>query len=158
MLQLYLRQSEDAYKLLSDALALHGIHSLPFLSRTAQGKPFFPDHPELHFNLSHTKGWSLCALSDHPVGVDIEVMRPRNERLFRHCLTETELQGFDGTWPEFYRLWTLKEAQCKYLGQGLGNPRSWPTPPPCPHRSWLTEEFAAAVCGEELPPENWILL
>ena len=159
MLQLYLRQDKQAYRLLRDALAAFcGLSELPPISRTPAGKPFFPDHPHLHFNLSHTKGWSLCALSDKPVGVDIEVIQPRNERLFRYCLTEEEYLQFDGTWPDFFRFWTLKEARCKHLGQRLGHPRSWPVPPPCPHRSYLTEHFAAAVCGEEIPPENWILL
>lgn len=158
MLQLYLRQSEDIYGLLSDALALHGLSSLPLISRTQAGKPFFPDLPQLHFNLSHTKGWSLCALSDRPVGVDIERIRPRREALVRYCLSDEEYRSYDGTWKDFYRFWTLKEARCKQLGQTLWPPRKWPVPPPCPHRSYFTEDFAAAVCGEELPPEAWILL
>jgi len=157
MLQIYLRQSEDAYSLLTDALSLHGFSSLHGISRAPSGKPFFPEFPHLHFNLSHTKGWCLCALSDKPVGVDIEVFRPRREGLFRYCLTEEEYARFDGTWPEFYRIWTLKEAWCKYTGTPGRHPRLWQTPPPIPHRSWLTDRFAAAVCSEEAPPD-WSLL
>ena len=157
MLHIYLRQSEDAYGLLADALALHGSSPLPAISRTQEGKPFFPEMPLLHFNISHTKGWSLCAISNKPVGVDIEVLRPRREGLFRYCLTETEYERFDGTWQDFYRIWTLKEAWCKYLGQPGRHPKHWPTPPPFPHRSWLTDEFAASVCGED-PLPDWIIL
>lgn len=154
MLEVYIRPHADAWALLSDALALRGIHTLPKVERASQGKPFFPALPELHFNLSHTAGWSLCALSDAPVGVDIEALRPRREGLWRYCLTDGEYEAFlaaGGGWEEFYRLWTLKEAWCKYTGEGLGHPRLWPTPPPCPHRSYAGEGFAAAVCGEELP-------
>lgn len=154
MLQVYIRRSEDAYGLLAGALAFHGIGKLPEIARTAQGKPYFPALPWLHFNLSHTAGWSLCALSDAPVGVDVEALRPRREGLWRHCLTDGEYAAFlaaGGGWPEFYRIWTLKEAWCKYTGQGLGHPRKWPTPPPCPHRSYAGAGFAAAVCGGEIP-------
>lgn len=157
MLEVYLRQGQDTYGLLADALALHGVSSLPPMARETEGKPYFPSRPDLCFNLSHTKGWVLCALSDRPVGVDIEVIRPRREGLFRFCLTAEEYARFGGGWTEFYRLWTLKEALCKYHGQALGDPRRWVTPPALPHRSWVTDSFTAAVCGEELPPE-WILL
>lgn len=154
MLEVYIRPDGNAWALLTDALALRGIAALPEVARTPQGKPFFPALPELYFNLSHTAGWSLCALSDAPVGVDIEVPRPRREGLWRFCLTDGEYAAFlasGGGWEEFYRLWTLKEAWCKYTGQGLGHPRRWPTPPPCPYRCYAGEGFAAAVCGEELP-------
>ena len=160
MLEVYIRPDGNAWALLTDALALRGIAALPEVARTPKGKPFFPALPELYFNLSHTLGWSLCALSDAPVGVDIEVPRPRREGLWRFCLTDGEYAAFlasGGGWEEFYRLWTLKEAWCKYTGQGLGHPRRWPTPPPCPYRCYAGEGFAAAVCGEE-PPGGFIFL
>lgn len=156
MLQLYLRRDSDAYALLTDAAALHGISPLPAMARSDRGKPFFPDLPVLHFNLSHTHGLSLCALSDRPVGVDVEVIRPRREGLWRYCLTQQEYADFltgGGGWEEFYRIWTLKEAWCKYTGLGLGHPKKWPLPPPCPHRSFAGEGFYAAVCAEEAPGE-----
>ena len=160
MLKVYLRADADAYALLKDALVLHGIPSLPPMERTTRGKPYFPSLPHLHFNLSHTAGFSLCALSDAPVGVDIEAVRPRREGLWRYCLTEAEYAAFtaaNGGWEEFYRIWTLKEAWSKYTGQGLGHPRKWPVPPPVPHRSYTGEGFFAAVCGQEAPGEAIVL-
>lgn len=158
MLRVYLRQDRDSCGLLADALSLNGISSLPPISRTEHGKPFFPDLPCLHFNLSHTEGWSLCALSDRAVGVDIERVRPRREGLFRYCLTEEEYARFSGTWPEFFCLWTQKEAWCKYTGQPARHPRRWPTPPPLPYLTRLTDDFAATVCAAEAPLEHWVLL
>ena len=160
MLQVYYRLDSDAWTLLADALALHGIPPLPRVERTEKEKPFFPDLPDLHFSLSHTKGACLCALSDAPVGVDIEPILPRRESLWKHCLTPEEFSRFqaqNGGWEEFYRIWTLKEAWCKYTGEGLMHPRKWPLPPPCPHRSYFPDGFAAAVCGAEEPPD-FILL
>lgn len=156
MLELYFRAESDAWALLRDALSQHGYPTLPRVARTERGKPYFPDLPALHFNLSHTQGFSLCALSDAPVGVDIEVLRPRREGLWRYCLTDEEFQTFQaqgGGWTEFYRFWTLKEAWCKCTGEGLGHPKRWPLPPPMPHRSYLGEGWAAAVCAAEAPGE-----
>lgn len=160
MLQVYYRPDGDAWTLLTDALALHGMFSLPTIERAEKGKPFFPDLPQLHFSLSHTNGASLCAVANAPVGADIEPIRPRRKGLWEYCLTEEEFSRFQaqGTcWEEFYRIWTLKEAWCKYTGDGLGHPRKWPLPPPCPHRSYQLDGFAAAVCGEEAPPDLILL-
>ena len=40
MLQVYYRADGDAWALLTDALALHGISPLPAVCRTPKGKPF----------------------------------------------------------------------------------------------------------------------
>ncbi len=156
MLKLFLRRDGDAWGLLSDVLRQEGIAPLPQVERGRWGKPFFPQRPGLHFNLSHSAGVCLCALADAPVGVDVEVVRPRRPGLPRYCLSDDEYGGFlaaGGGWGEFFRLWTLKEARCKQLGQALGQPRDWPVPPPCPHRSYWGDGFVAAVCAGEAPGE-----
>ena len=61
------------------ALALereYGLREPPEIAREPGGKPFFPGHPALCFNLSHSRGAAVCALHDKPVGVDIEKLRP----------------------------------------------------------------------------------
>lgn len=156
MIQVYLRRGEDAYALLADALALHGTAPLPRMTRTGQGKPFFPDEPGLHFNLSHSGGLLLCAVADRPVGVDVEVVRPRKPSLPRYCLTDGEYEIYRSageTWEAFYHIWTQKEAWCKYLGVGLGHPKDWPTPPACLHRTYCGNGFRACVCAGEPPGE-----
>jgi len=92
--------------------------------------------------------------------VDIELIRPRKEGLWKFCMTDDEFSHFQaqgGGWEEFYQIWTLKEAWCKYTGEGLGHPRKWPLPPLCPHRSYCLDGFAAAVCGTEAPPDLILL-
>ena len=49
-----------------------GLVELPKIETGEKGKPFFPDHPEIHFNLSHCKYAVACALDSAPVGVDAE--------------------------------------------------------------------------------------
>lgn len=89
------------------------------------GKPWFPDRPDLHFNVSHSGGLSLCGVGDAPLGVDIERVRPRGEGLPRRVLSAEELQWYEdrgGLWEDFYSLWTLKESLCKCTGRGLDRP------------------------------------
>jgi 4'-phosphopantetheinyl transferase len=40
------------------------------------GKPFLKGNCGLHFNLSHSEDWIVCAVHDEPVGIDIERIRP----------------------------------------------------------------------------------
>lgn len=130
-----------------------GWEQLPVPARGERGKPFFPNFPQYHFNLSHTAGLCLCALSEAgPVGVDIERVRPRRADLPRYVMSEEEFSVFDGSWEEFYRIWTLKEAYCKLLGRSIFPPRAAPAPPPVPYRCFSGEGWRAAVCGEETLP------
>lgn len=67
-----------AYLLLRMALWEQcGWRDLPRIEVDELGKPFFPDHPDTHFSLSHTAGAAAAALADTPVGVDIEPRPPR---------------------------------------------------------------------------------
>ena len=53
---------------------------LPALTYNKYGKPAFAEHPEVQFNLSHTRGAVLVGIHDRPIGVDIERIRPVSER------------------------------------------------------------------------------
>ena len=74
---LRIKQSEKrreplcAYLILRHALwDQYRWRELPPIRLTSLGKPYFPDFPEVHFNLSHTTGAVLVALSGEPVGVE----------------------------------------------------------------------------------------
>ena len=85
--------------------------------RTPRGKPYAENAP--HFNLSHSGDWLLCAVSDAPVGVDIEAPREVSPALIRRTCTPEE-QAFLADHPGcFLQLWTAKEAYLKYLGTGI---------------------------------------
>ena len=113
----------DAYALLAALLAETGRGGpLPAIAREEGGKPYFPDCPRIRFNVSHSGGLALCALSDRAVGVDIERVRPRRARLPAYVLSGEELawhRARGGGWEDFYTLWTRKEARVKCTGQGL---------------------------------------
>ena len=54
----------------------YGLTELPSIDTGKKGKPFFPDHPDVHFNLSHCKTAVACALDASPLGVDVQEVRP----------------------------------------------------------------------------------
>ena len=117
-----------AYMLLWEGLRReYGISEAPVFEYEAQGKPFLPAAPEIHFNLSHTKNAVLCALDSRPVGADVEMI-PSPERL-EHLFSvfsdreKQSLQQSDCPELQFARLWTRKESCLKLLGTGLTGTR-----------------------------------
>lgn len=148
-----------AWPLLSYAVKdAWGWDALPQVERSPRGKPLFAGQDGRWFSLSHSGGIALCALSDAPVGVDVELVRPRRAGLPAYALSDAEQAAFDGSWGDFYRLWTLKESWCKREDSPLFPPRDVPAPPPCPHQSYAGEGWRAAVCCSGTPPRGilWV--
>ena len=89
----------------------YGWTALPPMERTGNGKPFFPGHPQVHFSISHTAGAAAVAVSDAPVGVDIQHIQTPPRRL-------AYLTGLEE--PEaFFRSWAQWEARAKRTGTGI---------------------------------------
>lgn len=96
------------------------------------GKPYLVQEPnlKLHFNLSHSEGLALIALTlGRDVGVDIEKVTPslRDDTVpeqFFHPHEVALLRSLPQ--PDqaeaFLRFWVLKEAYIKALGKGLSFP------------------------------------
>ena len=148
-----------AWPLLERAVRLRwGWTELPPTECSPRGKPLFRGLENRWFSLSHSGGLALCALSDFPVGVDIEIVRPRRSGLPRRLLSGNELAAFDGTWADFYRVWTLTESWCKREDAPLYPPRAVETPPPCPYKSYAGADWRGAVCCHDAPPEDIIWL
>lgn len=83
-------------------------------------KPELINGPD--FNISHSGDMVALALSDLPVGVDVEEPRVVSKDLVKSVFTDTErvwvaLQS--DFQRAFFTLWTLKEAYIKKLGLGL---------------------------------------
>lgn len=79
----------------------------------------------IFFNLSHSKDYAACAISDEAVGIDIECVKTRDVEHMDKMLHEQEnlILGFV-TNPEekkkfFYECWVTKESYLKNLGCGL---------------------------------------
>ena len=111
-----------AYLLLCEALRKeYGIDEAPVFEYGEHGKPSIVGHPDIYFNLSHCREAAICVVSDKPVGVDIETIRPYKESLARYVMNDDELQRINGSALEFTKLWTQKEAVVKLSGHGISN-------------------------------------
>ena len=102
-------------------------------ARNAYGKPriaSFEQSLPLSFNLSHTNGFSVLAVSrDNELGVDAEYLTRKVDilKLANRFFSKQEYQAlalmdvkeFD---ESFFKLWTLKEAYIKACGMGLAIP------------------------------------
>lgn len=106
-------------------------------SRTAEGKPYAVGL-DVHFNISHSGHLVVCAVSDRPVGIDVEQMRPVRARLAEKVSTAEELSWLREApgWGEtltgeamtrFFRVWTSKEAWFKWTGTGITDLKSFDT-------------------------------
>lgn len=91
------------------------------------GKPYVVNLPA-HFNISHSGKYTVLAISDEPIGVDIEEIREFSAITARKLFTEEELSYVAGNDPSrrkslmqqcFFEVWTAKEAYIKYIGTGL---------------------------------------
>ncbi len=122
------RLSFGAWLLLCRALAEAGAEPGP-LAFGPHGKPFFPTLPTLHFNLSHSGGTVLCALSGSELGCDVETLaaaKPELAARFFHPAERDWLAALPAAaqGEGFFRLWTLKESVLKATGLGLSLPLS----------------------------------
>jgi 4'-phosphopantetheinyl transferase len=96
----------------------------------ALGKPVLDETcggNKLWFNLSHSQGLALCAVScDRLIGVDLEFVRPISDviALAEQFFSATEYNIMRSLPPHqkqetFFRYWTCKEAYLKATGSGL---------------------------------------
>ena len=91
----------------------------------ANGKPYFKEHENLHFNLSHSGNFAVCIVAGMPCGIDIEGNRPFKPSVAKRFFSKTEYHWIYDTEnvsvqaERFFRLWTLKEAYAKATGNGI---------------------------------------
>ena len=70
------RLSLAVYLLLMEGLEKeYGILEPPLFDYTPEGKLFLSRHHGIHFSFSHSGTLAVCAISDRPVGIDIESVR-----------------------------------------------------------------------------------
>ena len=86
------------------------------IRREENGKPIAD---EGCFSISHSGSFVVCAVSDKPVGVDVERLRKPPLRVAQRYFTEEEQKLLQEDDSQFWRIWTGKEALCKLSGEGI---------------------------------------
>ncbi len=74
----------------------------------------------VHWSLTHKPAFVAGVAAPGPIGIDIEEIRPRSERLKNRIAGPEEWELIDAEQPvSFFRYWTAKEAVLKAAGVGL---------------------------------------
>ncbi|MGX9808914.1 4'-phosphopantetheinyl transferase family protein (plasmid) [Exiguobacterium acetylicum] len=127
-----LRKSEDKIRSLYSELLIRyalkekfnlAVEDIKFI-KNRFSKPLLLGYENIHFNLSHCGHWIVCAVSDSPIGIDIEKIESGDNRFIEEVLHYKEIEyltRFEGNEKntKYYTLWCLKEAYGKYMGVGL---------------------------------------
>lgn len=94
---------------------------------------------DVEFNISHSDEMAVCAISDNPIGIDVEMIRPIGTNILRKLCTDVDLEYIFGNGTitnnlpsdfdeqqlhRFYEVWTAKEAYFKCVGIGIKNLKS----------------------------------
>ena len=109
-------------------------HPLPDWQTNEHGKPYYdpalsqlsPSDLQLptYFSISHCSAAIAVAVSDHPVGIDVETINRRiTPDLIRYTMNNDEQSAIFATLNNqhstFFRFWTRKEAYLKLIGTGI---------------------------------------
>ncbi|MEF9918512.1 MAG: 4'-phosphopantetheinyl transferase superfamily protein [Eubacterium sp.] len=113
--------------LLNKVLLKEGFNGSFKIEKNTWGKPFLTDYPFIHFNGSHSGKYLVLALSDYPVGIDIqEKTGQKNGIELAHRFMALEdyeaLKKMSDPDNQFYECWAQKESYMKYRGLGFSLP------------------------------------
>ncbi len=129
--------------------------------RDSLGKPY-ASGLDIHFNISHSGDYAVCAVSECPIGIDVEHIRPVNLRPARAVCSEAELRYIFGKAPSeedfgytedrgrlrrFFEIWTGKEAAVKLTGRGIGDIRNTAVPEGI--NTYVCEEYVVSIAEEK---------
>ncbi|HWZ04351.1 MAG TPA: 4'-phosphopantetheinyl transferase superfamily protein [Mucilaginibacter sp.] len=84
----------------------------------AHGKPYLV-HLPYHISLSHSFDYAAVMISKEPVGIDIEQVKQKVERIAHKFMRKEELDFISSKYriEELYVCWCVKEAVYKCFGQ-----------------------------------------
>ncbi len=89
-----------------------------------KGKPHIGNIPGIHFNISHSGHYIVCAVAATEIGIDVERVRKVNLRIAERFFSEPEISDLmacteTSRMHYFITLWTIKESYLKAIGRGL---------------------------------------
>ena len=86
-------------------------------------KPYISNVENIHFNLSHSRNFVCCAISDEEIGCDIEFIDSEiNLDIAKNYFFNSEYENIIKSKDkpdEFFKYWVLKESYMKYTGLGF---------------------------------------
>ena len=142
------QQKISSWKLLEKAIADSFGYTMRELNFTKNGYGKW-ECDKVCFSISHTKDAVAVAISDTPVGVDMESVeafdKRHTEKLCEKILCPGESVADN---LQLLKLWTQKESIYKYLGSGAFVPNKI-----CakehPVHTFLHDGYTVSVCGDK---------
>ncbi|MEC8556109.1 MAG: 4'-phosphopantetheinyl transferase superfamily protein [Planctomycetota bacterium] len=122
----------------------------PYLSK---GTLQLSSKERVHFNVSHSEGRGLIAIGSMPLGIDLELFRPRvNYRsIISQVVSASEESGWAAWLPRNHdehvlQLWVCKEALLKAMGLGIAEGlQKTSLPIPIPRESFRPSAIDASL-------------
>ena len=117
-------REESRTKVLRELLECLGQDPETPVERDGLGRLHFPDKSALDLSLSHVGDFTVYAVGNARVGIDMEdPLRVRHPKhIAARFFTEAEqafVEAAEDPTAAFCLIWTKKEALAKYLGKGL---------------------------------------
>lgn len=93
------------------------------LGRGEHGKPCLKEHPDIHFNISHSGCLAVCAFAPVEIGIDVQKHKKVSieavlERTVPAVLAR-EILDQEDTERAFFTQWVLRESYIKWTGEGM---------------------------------------
>lgn len=117
MLDVYITKNKNVHEKVKILIARR-ICACFEIDTTENGKPYIEGNP-LYFSLSHSGNKAVIAISDAPVGIDLEAVKKRNFDIILSRFTEREREEAKNDKVLFYKNWVAKEAFIKMCGGTL---------------------------------------
>jgi len=127
----FIHQDDKIRALIADVLIRTMVYRVKGIKKdklefqeNAYGKPALLNHSDIHFNISHSVDWVVCALDNKPVGIDIEKIKETDFGIAKKFFSKSEFDELtiktgNDKLSFFYNLWTMKESYIKALGKGF---------------------------------------
>lgn len=131
-------QHTAAYELLYAAASFLG-YSVGEIKKTEEGKPFFPDTPNVFFSIAHANGMAAVAIGDSKCGIDIE-----GDRKISNRIRDKYLGGVSE--EEALLHWTERESYGKYEGSGFF---AEPNYEGVKFTTFSVDDFTVTVCTDK---------
>lgn len=88
--------------------------------RDSNGKPYV-EGADFYINYSHSGRFAAAAVSEYPVGIDIEDLNRKKTNAAIKFATDAEKKYIGDSAEKYLTIWTLKEAHFKCTGEGIGD-------------------------------------
>ena len=97
------------------------------VEKNKYGKPHVVGKRGVHFNISHSGDYVVCAVAGSPVGIDVQEIKGGSLDIADRFFSQEEKDALsmcegDAKRKLFYEIWSLKEAYIKCIGMGLSKP------------------------------------